>query len=1335
MKKTLQLLLFCSLSLFALNSSAQVNVGTGTLTDQALPIEPYFGFSYSQSIYLASEINASGSITGITFFADAGTVLTSSNDWVVYIGHTTKTSFSSTTDWETGLTEKFAGIITSVGDQVTITFTTPFVYNGTDNLIVAVDENAAGYNGSGDDFLCSSVGADRALTFRDDTNNPDPLGVLPTASYNRQAIPNIQFIGITQACPSPSALTSSSITENSAVIGWTENGSATSWNIEYGPAGFTPTGTPTVSGTLNNPETLTPLTPATDYDVYIQADCGGSGTSAWVGPISFTTLCGVYTPTYSQNFTTYLPNCWEEAQGILTTSTVLTGTFSSWGADGFANAGFTGAAKANLYTTNQNEWLISPSIDLTGGPFQLKYDVALTDYAGTAASTMDADDTLAVVISTDNGATWSDANILQVYTSGSEPSNTGDFTVIDLTAYTGIVKFAFYAYSSQSGGADNDLFIDNFAVEPIPACAQVSGITATNITSSSIDLGWTENGTATSWNIEYGTTGFIPTGTPTISGTMNNPESISGLSSITGYDFYVQADCGGSGTSAWTGPFTVTTPCGVFTPVYAQDFTTYVPGCWEEAKGYLSASTVLTGTFSSWGEDGFANAGFTGAARMNLYTTNQNEWLVSPSIDLTGGPFQLEYDVALTTYSGTTATTLDPDDSLAVVISTDNGATWSNTNILKTYTSGSEPSNLGEHAYIDLSAYTGVVRFGFYATSTQNLAVDNDIFLDNFLVTGICLPTYGTDTQAACDTYDWIDGNTYTSSNNTATFTLTNGNAAGCDSIVTLDLTINTAPTATTVTNGSEITSDASGVSYQWLDCDNGNAIIPGEVSQMFVASITGNYSVEVSENGCIDTSACELVTVAQADLIITEINYNGPESGVDTTEFIEIYNNGASAVNLSGFSFTYGVTHTIPSGVIVPSGGYVVFAYDSAAIANVYGYTNAYTWNSGGLSNAGESIVIADQFGTTIDSVSYDDISPWPTEADGSGPSLILCDLNSDNNDGSNWSISSTATGVTINTFEVFGSPGAANTCVFECPSAFSITACSSYMVPSGDETYTTSGVYMDTITGVSGCDSVMTITLTINLPTTSTDIQSACDSLVWNTVTYTTSGTYTWTGMNAVGCDSIVTLDLTINNATTSTDVQTACDSLTWNGTTYTNSGTYTWTSMNSVGCDSIATLELTINTVDVTVTNNDPSITANATGAAYVWLDCDNGNASIAGETSQTFTATANGNYAVQVTENGCVDTSACTPILTTSISDLALFDGVSVYPNPTKNRVYVDLGSLENVTVSLLDLNGKLLFSEENVKNTIYSFEMNQEPGMYFVEVRSENSVKQFKLIKE
>src|SRR5690606_31345386 len=131
------------------------------------------------------------------------------------------------------------------------------------------------------------------------------------------------------------------------------------------------------------------------------------------------------------------------------------------------------------------------------------------------------------------------------------------------------------------------------------------------------------------------------------------------------------------------------------------------------------------------------------------------------------------------------------------------------------------------------------------------------------------------------------------------------------------------------------------------------------------------------------------------------------------------------------------------------------------------------------------------------------------------------------------------------------------------------------------------------------------------------------------------------------SVGCDSIITINLTINNATTGTDIISACDSLTWiDGITYfasNNTATFNIVNGNAVGCDSLVTLNLTINTVNTTITNSSPTLTANQAGANYRWLDCDNNYAVISGEVNQSYTATGNGNFAVEITLNSCVDTS--------------------------------------------------------------------------------------------
>ncbi len=130
---------------------------------------------------------------------------------------------------------------------------------------------------------------------------------------------------------------------------------------------------------------------------------------------------------------------------------------------------------------------------------------------------------------------------------------------------------------------------------------------------------------------------------------------------------------------------------------------------------------------------------------------------------------------------------------------------------------------------------------------------------------------------------------------------------------------------------------------------------------------------------------------------------------------------------------------------------------------------------------------------------------------------------------------------------------------------------------------TYTTSGQYQQVLTNVGGCDSTVTLNLTVNFTKTGTDVQTACDSYTWlDGITYTASNstaTHTIANGAASGCDSVVTLNLTIYPSHASSISKTECQSYEWNGTTYTTSGEYAHTYTSAHGCDSVVTLSLTI------------------------------------------------------------------------------------------------------------------------------------------------------------
>lgn len=151
---------------------------------------------------------------------------------------------------------------------------------------------------------------------------------------------------------------------------------------------------------------------------------------------------------------------------------------------------------------------------------------------------------------------------------------------------------------------------------------------------------------------------------------------------------------------------------------------------------------------------------------------------------------------------------------------------------------------------------------GIYEDTLQNAAGCDSILLIDLT---IGTPSVTNISAAACDaylspsgTYEWTVSGMYAD-------TLTN--MAGCDSILNIDLTIASFDTTTTRLSNTELLANMSGVVYQWIDCSSGLAI-PGETNQLFNASSSGSYAVMISDNGCTDTSACvDIVLTGIADM------------------------------------------------------------------------------------------------------------------------------------------------------------------------------------------------------------------------------------------------------------------------------------------------------------------------------------------------------------------------------------------------------------------------------------------------------------------------------------
>jgi gliding motility-associated-like protein len=224
--------------------------------------------------------------------------------------------------------------------------------------------------------------------------------------------------------------------------------------------------------------------------------------------------------------------------------------------------------------------------------------------------------------------------------------------------------------------------------------------------------------------------------------------------------------------------------------------------------------------------------------------------------------------------------------------------------------------------------------------------------------------------------------------------------------------------------------------------------------------------------------------------------------------------------------------------------------------------------------------------------------------------------------------------------------------------------SACNTYTAPWGN-VYTQSGAYTDTLSALNGCDSIVSLNLTITgAIITPPLVASACSPYTapWGTV-YTQSGTYTDTLTTLNGCDSIVNVNLTITSAIIAPPITTsACSTYTapW-GTVYTQSGSYSDTLTSVNGCDSIVSVNLTITGLPTVTVSSisascelpDGAATATATGGAgnysYSWSN---------GATGNTVTGLSSGNYLVTATDqNGCFSSIQVT-VLSDSLSAVSI-----------------------------------------------------------------------------
>ena len=316
-----------------------------------------------------------------------------------------------------------------------------------------------------------------------------------------------------------------------------------------------------------------------------------------------------------------------------------------------------------------------------------------------------------------------------------------------------------------------------------------------------------------------------------------------------------------------------------------------------------------------------------------------------------------------------------------------------------------------------------------------------------------------------------------------------------------------------------------------------------------------------------------------------------------------------------------------------------------------------------------------------------------------------------------------------------------------------------------------TTTTLYTFTPTG-GQCATTATMTITVNsavLPTF-TQVAAICSGDALSALPTTSNNSYTGTWSPALDnttttlytftpaggqCASTATMTITVNQPVTPTFTQlgpyclgdtpgtlptTSNNSVagTWDAAISTASvGTITYTFTPTAGCFTSTTMDIDVSTVDTSTNTAGNVITSNQAGGTYQWIDCNNGNSSIAGETNQSYSFPASGSYAVVITLGSCSDTSACVNVTFVGIDENNFNDGLNIYPNPMNNKFTVELSQVdENTTITIVSVEGKLVYQNETVKSNKTNIDASEwSKGVYVVTIKQKDKNQIVKLIKQ
>ena len=1103
------------------------------------------------------------------------------------------------------------------------------------------------------------------------------------------------------SCLEPTTVAVSGVTSSSAVVTWVNDQANTEIpaNVQYTLATDNDWADAiTLSNVSGTNVSIEDLAANTQYKVRVQTICGPENLSAWRESTIFKTLCSPISVTETPYTTSFeddatgsgtVPACWTRP-GTSSYPYVYTSSYSNYAK--------TGSNSLYFYGYSSTDPIVLPAFVEDVKDLQLLFFARGGAYSGSGS--------MEVGVMTDpaDASTFVPvATITTAYSSYPEEAN--------------VVRFKSYAgegqYIAMRPATSSSYYVDDVTVELAPTCFEPENIVASSITTTSATITWEDESESTAWTLEYKKAS--ETEYTAIEGLTEKTYNLPSLDVNTIYNVRVTGNCVGGETVSDVFTFS-TSALNVTAIPFTENF--------EESNSYVqlsgtgtnqwfvgNATATVDGENSLYvSNDGGENNAYTHSesnayAVMNIEFGDADEYFLSFDWKSRGESaswdrlmvFLMDENEDLSTLSSSYTTgrifnqstfTADPTWQNAIITLNDVQNTTKKL-VFYWYNDGSggnnPPAAIDNITIAECVAPSDVVVSNITANTAD--LVWNDLggsntwtveykkaseeswttvsgqtttayafedlrpntsyevrvagncnatkYSDVAQFTTLCLPTASEREATICDNETYTDADFTLTAENEGINEIVLQNQYGCDSTITLTLTVN--PTYAPV--------------FDVVICEGESYAFNG---QSYTEAGTYTASLQTI-NGCD--------SVVTLNLSVTPLNNQTFNATICEGE---IYNQNGFMANQTG-------------------------TYTREVVAN--GCTSTWTLNLTVTPTNNQT------FNATICQGEIYNENGFMANQSGTYTREVV-----ENGCTSTWTLNLTVLPVYAQTI--------------------SATICEGESYTFNGQSYTEAGTYTASLQTINGCDSTVTLNLSVTPLNNQTFNATICAGEIYNQNGFMAneSGTYTREVVEN-GCTNIWTLNLTVLPLQTETIYETICygETFTYNGQTYSQTGTYTTVVEGEDGaCDTEVTINLVVRDANADI---DELVVLNNADLPYEFM----GNE-----------YTDYGTYVVTVQdENGCEQVYNLTIQHNSGLNTLESNVLVFVYPNPTIDNAILRVeGLTEDATVVVTDQTGRMIFSERlalgQTEMTINSASLAE--GVYYIRIITSNSTRTEKLIR-